>query len=99
MSFLDRLWASRYAFYGTVMDSGVRYLVLAGFFWLFCHVLFAGWLAKRHISRKRVPFGQMSWEFLNSIRSVLIYGVVGVLVYILAHAGWLRFYGPMDKYG
>ena len=99
MNLLDRLWAARHAYYGTVMDSGIRYLILAAFFYLAVHIIFARRLANRHISRKKVPLVQMSWELLFSIRSVLIYGVVGVLIYFFARMGYSQVYTPIDRYG
>ena len=69
-----------------------RYVVFATGAWLLIWVLLAGVLASRKIREDRPPARQMILEFLISIRSILIFSTISMIIVIFDHMGWL--YGP-----
>ena len=99
MSLYDRLFYSLLAIPGETIDRGFWYLVIAGPAWLVLHLLLARWLVRRRISDKPNTFSQMSWEFLYSLRSVAVYGLVGGFMVFVIASGWTQMYFRIEKFG
>ncbi len=99
MSFFETLAKYWPAIYISAIESGTRYIVVAGLTYLLLYVFFARWLAGRKISRKPNSFGRMSWEFVYSMRSVVVYGIVGWFTVVCIRMGWTQFYGDIHKFG
>lgn len=99
MPLIDRLWIALVAIPGASIERAFWYVVLAGFAWLALHVVFARWLAHRRISDKPPPLGQMSREFLYSLSSLGVYGLVGGFMVFAYFSGWTHIYVRFDQYG
>lgn len=81
------------------MAEGFWYLVLAGAAWLGFHVIFAGVLRRRRIVRQTPSWRQMGWEVAYSLRSLLIFGIVGGLLLFAILSGWTQMYFRIERYG
>jgi sterol desaturase/sphingolipid hydroxylase (fatty acid hydroxylase superfamily) len=92
MPFDDRLRIALLAIPGSSIERAFWYVVLAGFAWLTLHVILARPLAGRRISEKRPTFGQMSREALYSLRSLVVYGLVGGAIVFAVVSGWTPMY-------
>lgn len=100
MSLSQRLTYSLLAIPGETIDRGFWYLTIAGSAWLVLHLVFAKRLANRRISEKPMTFSQMSWEFLYSLRSLAVYGLVGGFMVFAVASGWTQmYYRRMDQFG
>jgi sterol desaturase/sphingolipid hydroxylase (fatty acid hydroxylase superfamily) len=99
MSLSQRLTYALLAIPGEMIDRGFWYLVIAGPAWVILHLLLARWLARRRISDKPNTFRQMSWEFLYSLRSVFVYGLVGGFMVFVIASGWTQMYFRIERFG
>lgn len=99
MSLEQRLTFSLLAIPGATIERGFWYLTIAGFAWLVLHFVFARRLATRRISDKPATFGQMSWEFLYSLRSLAVYGLVGGFMVFAVTSGWTGMYFRIERFG
>ena len=76
-----------------------RYLIGAGGTFLVINVLLAGLLAGRKIRREQVGRAQMVIEVLASLRTVLIFSLVGLCITLAARYGWLNVYADPSARG
>jgi Delta7-sterol 5-desaturase len=74
------------------LERAFWYVTIAGFAWLTLHVLFTRWLAHRRIADRAPTLGQMSREVLYSLRSLVIYGLVGGFIVFAYFSGWTQIY-------
>jgi sterol desaturase/sphingolipid hydroxylase (fatty acid hydroxylase superfamily) len=70
----------------------LRYLIGAGGTFLVINVLLARYLASRKIRAERPGRRQIAAEVLASLRTVLIFSLVGVGITVAATFGWLNVY-------
>ena len=99
MSLSDRLWYALVAIPGASLDRLFWYVTLAGFAWLTLHVILSPWLQRRRISDKPPAFWQMSREVLFSLRSLVVYGLVGGFIVFSITSKWTQMYFRFDDYG
>ena len=100
MSLYHRLTYALLAIPGETIERGFWYLIIAGFAWLILHFALARRLASRRISDKPMTFSQVSWEFLFSLRSLAVYGLVGGFMVFAVASGWTQmYYYRMDQFG
>jgi len=90
--FLDRL-------VGSFIFDFSRYLIGAGGVFLIVWVLFKKPLQGRKIRKKTPTTRQMLREFYHSMKTVVVYAVVGMLTYYGVEAGLMRFYFTVEDYG
>lgn len=70
----------------------IRYVAGAGGTFLVVNTLLAGWLARRQIRDERPDWRQMSREIIASLRTVLIFSLVGLVIALSERLGWLAIY-------
>lgn len=76
----------------------IRYVAGAGGTFLIVNTLLAGWLARRRIRDERPDWRQMAREILASLRTVVIFSLVGLAIALSERLGWLAIYGdPLDR--
>ncbi|TPI49784.1 sterol desaturase family protein [Mesorhizobium sp. B2-9-1] len=76
----------------------IRYVAGAGGTFLIVNTLLAGWLARRRIRVERPDWRQMAREILASLRTVVIFSLVGLAIALSERLGWLAIYGdPLDR--
>lgn len=76
----------------------VRYVVGAGGTFLVVNTLLAGSLARRRIRDEWPDWRQMSREILASLRTVLIFSLVGLAIALSERLGWLAIYeDPLER--
>lgn len=76
----------------------IRYVAGAGGTFLVVNTLLAGWLARRQIRDERPDWRQMSREILASLRTVLIFSLVGLAIALSERLGWLTIYeDPLER--
>ncbi len=98
MSLADKFRIALIAIPGASLERAILYFSLAGFAYLTLHVILARWLAHRRINR--VPtLGQIGREVLYSLRSLVIYGLVGGFIVFAYFSGWTQIYHPIEKLG
>jgi lathosterol oxidase len=98
LTLADKLRIALIAIPGASIERAILYFALAGTAWLVLHVICARWLAHRRINR--VPtWGQMGREVLYSLRSLVIYGLVGGFIVFAYFSGWTRIYTRPDAFG
>jgi sterol desaturase/sphingolipid hydroxylase (fatty acid hydroxylase superfamily) len=79
--------------YPTILRHDLfRYLIGAGGTFLVVNMLLARYLAARKIRADRPGRAQMTAEFLASLRTVLIFSLVGLGITLAARHGWLNVY-------
>lgn len=83
------LFDSGWEFFASAANLLTRYMALALGAWLALSVVFAGLLRGRKIRPDNPPVRQMVTEFAFSLRSMLIFSLVSVLIMIMERAGWL----------
>lgn len=66
-----------------------RYVIFAFAVWLGLWVVLAGVLRGRKVRAETPPPSQLVSEFLFSIRSIAVFSTVGLLTFVMEHAGWL----------
>ena len=80
------------------MDFG-RYLFAAGGVYLIVWVFFRDGFQSRKI-RLRTPKSQQMWrEFGHSIKTVIVYSLIGMLTYYGLQNGMMQIYGTISMYG
>lgn len=76
----------------------IRYVAGAGGTVLVVNTLLAGLLARRQIRNERPDWRQMSREILASLRTVLIFSLVGLVIALSEKLGWLAIYDdPLER--
>jgi hypothetical protein len=87
----------------TMLASSIGYLfwygLLAGGVWLFFCILFQTAFRHRRISIHEQTPGQIRREFLLSLRSIFIFGLITGAVIFAGTYGWNRLYKRPDEYG
>lgn len=99
MSVGERLRLSLMAGFGATPARMAFYVFMAGTAYLVVRFVLQRWFRHRRISRLEASSGQMRREFLQSMRTIVIFGAVhGLLVYA-ALSGWTQLYRHVDSYG
>src|SRR4051812_49304450 len=98
MPLYDRVRIAIIAIPAASVERAFWYAVVAGFAWLMLHVVFAHWLAGRRIGERSPTLGQMSREVLYSVRSLIVYGIVGGLIVFAVISGWTPMYFRIARY-
>lgn len=79
--------------YGHIVQfDTARYLIGAGTVFLVVNVLLARWLRGRKIRPRSPDWRQIRREFLTSLRTVLVFAMIGTMVYALRGAGLIDVY-------
>jgi sterol desaturase/sphingolipid hydroxylase (fatty acid hydroxylase superfamily) len=76
-----------------------RYVLGAGGTFLVVNLLLAGWLAKRKIREDKPGWPQMTREILTSLRTVLIFSLVGLTIAIAERLGVIPLYDDPAERG
>lgn len=69
-----------------------RYLIGAGGTFLVVNTLLAGWLARRKIRKDKPGWRQMGREILASLRTVMIFSLIGLAIAVSVNLGLLDVY-------
>jgi sterol desaturase/sphingolipid hydroxylase (fatty acid hydroxylase superfamily) len=76
----------------------VRYVVGAGGTFLVVNTLLSGWLTRRRIRDERPDWRQMGREIAASLRTVVIFSLVGLAIALSERLGWLAIYDdPLER--
>jgi lathosterol oxidase len=92
---IDYATLARFAagIYPFILQSDLyRYLIGAGGTFLVVNTLLAGWLAKRKIRVEKPTWRQMGCEILASLRTVLIFSLIGLAIAVSVRLGLLTVY-------
>ncbi len=84
---------------GITIETGLRYLFLAGIAWLLAYVLFQRRWAHRKIIPKPASGPDVRREVFYSLLTVVIFGLVGTLTFVANAHGWGRLYWQPDERG
>ncbi len=99
MSLADKLRLALTAVPGISLNHGFWYLVLAGLAWVLLHWLLARLLARRRIRPDIPTREQIRREVLCSLRSLVIFGLMGGFVAFSVMSGWTWMYFRVERYG
>lgn len=99
MTVEEKLYLSLRACVGSSLSDFYWYAIMASAVWLFFYVVFPARFRHRRVSRRQPVKGQVRREFANSLRSILIFGLVTAAVVFMASSGWTRIYRTIDRYG
>ena len=86
---------------GDMQADVLRYVVFAVGVWLLLWVIFAAALRGRKVRPDTPPARQLLVEFGFSIRSIAVFSTFGLIIFLMARAGWLpgphiaRAWGPV----
>ncbi|HEV3342218.1 MAG TPA: sterol desaturase family protein [Pirellulales bacterium] len=75
------------------------YVLLAGAAWVLLYVCLRRAWAHRKVVPKYPSRRQIAWELLLSLRSAIVFGLVGGFVVFAGYSGWTRLYVNIDRYG
>jgi lathosterol oxidase len=76
----------------------IRYVAGAGGTFLVVNTLLAGWLARRKIRDDRPDWLQMAGEIVASLRTVVIFSLVGLAIALSEQLSWLAIYDdPFER--
>lgn len=99
MTVAEKLKLSLDGLVGSFLGELFWYAVMAFPVWLFFYVLFRNRLHHRRISKLDPSARQIAREFLHSIRSIFIFGIVSALVVYAIYSGQTQLYLQIDDYG
>ncbi len=86
-------------FSGVLATDFLRYTVGAGGVYLVVNLALAARLRARKIRADRPPQGQIRREILASLRTVLVFALIGTLIVLGAEAGIVPIYSGIETYG
>ncbi len=95
----DKLRIAFTAVPGISLNHGFWYLMLAGLAWVLLHWLLSRLLARRRIRPDIPTRQQIRREVLCSLRSLVIFGLMGGFVVYSIVSGWTWMYFRVDRYG
>ncbi len=81
------------------MVNLIRYVVVAGMSFLFFWILLKNKLRFRRIQKRDPEISDYKREIFYSLSTILIFGLVGVFVYILRIHGYTKIYSDINQYG
>jgi sterol desaturase/sphingolipid hydroxylase (fatty acid hydroxylase superfamily) len=86
--------------YPTILQMDLyRYLIGAGGTFLVINTLMAGWLARRKIREEKPDWRQMGRELLASLRTVLIFSLIGLSIALAKRLGIIPLYDDPAERG
>lgn len=86
--------------YPTILQMDLyRYLIGAGGTFLVINTLLAGWLARRKIRQEKPGWHQMGRELLASLRTVLIFSLIGLSIAVAERLGIIPLYDDPAERG
>ncbi|MEX0954607.1 MAG: sterol desaturase family protein [Rhizobiaceae bacterium] len=86
--------------YPTILQFDLyRYLIGAGGTFLVVNTLLAGWLARRKIRVEKPDWRQIGREFLASLRTVLIFSLIGLSIAVAGRLGIVELYDDPAERG
>src|SRR5688500_17349582 len=84
---------------GVSLTTAVRYLIFAGIAWLLGYILFRNrWLPRKIIPRFPEN-SDVRREIRDSMITVVIFGIVGVITILAAQRGWTQMYFRVGDHG
>jgi Delta7-sterol 5-desaturase len=84
---------------GVSLSTAVRYLFFAGIAWLLGYMLFRKRWLHRRVIQKFPERTDVRREIGASIRSLVIFGVIGTLTIFAAQHGWTQMYFRVGEHG
>lgn len=84
---------------GFVVWEMFWYILAAAAAWLFFTIVFRAFFRHRRVAREDPTRQQIRREFLQSLRSIVIFGFVTFGLILAARQGWTRFYSRVDAHG
>jgi Delta7-sterol 5-desaturase len=99
LSTYERLWWAAGLVPQAAGERFFSYVIAAGITYVLLHVVLAKWLANRRIAPEAPAVGQMGREFLHSVRSVIVYGIVGGMMAFAIRSGYGKMYWDIEQYG
>ena len=99
MPLYDKLRIALTAIPAIALTPGFWYVLLAGLAWIGLHWLFSRLLARRRINPQIPARSQISREVLCSLRSLVIFGLMGGFVAFSVVSGWTWMYFRVERYG
>ena len=94
-----RIERSFQAAVAVAVSDGTWYVLWAGGLWLAFYVLFRRRMAQRKVIDREAGWRQMGAEFVRSLRSVAVFGIVTSFTVYMAIGGYTRHYGRIERYG
>lgn len=93
MTWLESLWREIATVFPTVLaiEAG-RYIVAAGLLSLIVAVFWNVWFKARKIQARSAGVADLRREIVTSLRTSLIFAIIGFCMYLAAKAGWLTIY-------
>ena len=91
-------WAWRAFAQIFVMDFG-KYAIAASLAFVLLWIVFREPMKRRKIQKRTAPASQLRREFLWSLSSVIVYGLVGIGIVLMIQGGWSRLYLSIDQEG
>jgi lathosterol oxidase len=86
--------------YPLILQSDLyRYIIGAGGTFLVVNTMLAGWLSGRKIRAQKPTVRQMAREILASLRTVVIFSLVGLAIALAAKVGLVTVYEDLAEYG
>lgn len=99
MPLFDKLRIALTAVPAIALNHGFWYLLLAGLAWIALHWLFSRLMARRRINPLAPTRRQISREVLCSLRSLVIFGLMGGFVAFAVVSRWTQMYFRVERYG
>jgi sterol desaturase/sphingolipid hydroxylase (fatty acid hydroxylase superfamily) len=84
--------------FGITVETGLRYLLFAGTGWLLGYVFFRRRWWHRKVVQKLPESTDIRREIRYSLRTMVIFGVVGAVTLALSRAGWTQMYFQLSDH-
>lgn len=82
-----------------IFETGLSYMMVAAFFYLFLMVLRPNFMMPRKIQKRRTPWIQVRREIGWSMVAFLVFGIVGLICVVAREMGWSKEYQDVSQYG
>lgn len=99
MSLRERLLVSMEAAAGVAVTDALGYFAYAGAVWFWFYIIFRLSQQSHRISSREPSPAQIRREVINSIGSVIIFGLVAGTLVFAALSGWTRIYWSIEEHG
>lgn len=97
MNDLLQLYAS--AWPGIWLVDTARYLIAAALMALILRLFWRTAFSRRKLQARSATSGDVRREILASLRSALVFSLLGTIVFVAARQGWITIYGGFDQAG
>lgn len=99
MDVSEKIWISILTGLGSVPARAIFYCTAAGLAFLFVRFLMQRYFASRRVTAISEREGQIRQEFIRSMRTIVLFGVVHAGLVYAALSGWTQLYRDFDRFG